>query len=151
MSIHGNIKEDIKTAMRAKDQLTLTTLRGLSASFTNELINKKSNEPEISDEEAITIIKRTVKQRKDSIEQFTAGGRPELAENEKAELVILEKYLPQTMSKDEIRKVIESKIAEMGGSVDKTKAGMFMGSIMKELKGKADGSLVKEVIDELVK
>lgn len=149
MSLHADIKNQIKDAMRAKDAVKLNVLRGLSSAFTNELITSKSSEPELSDDQAIAIIKRQVKQRKDSIEQFEKGGRPELAESEKTELSILETYLPETMSKDEIRKIAEAKMTELG-SVDKSKMGMFMGSLMKELKGKADGGDVKEVVEELV-
>lgn len=148
MSLHGTIKEQIKDAMRAKDQVKLMTLRGLSAAFTTELINKKSNAPELSDEDALAVIKRSVKQRKDSIEQFEKGGRPELAEGEKAELTILEAYLPQMMSKDEILKVAEAKKAELGAT-DKAKLGMLVGAVLKELKGKADGADVKEVVEGL--
>lgn len=150
MSLHAQIKEQIKDAMRAKDQVKLMTLRGLTAAFTAELINKKSNAPELADEDALAVIKRSVKQRKDSIEQFEKGGRPELAESEKAELVILEAYLPQMMSKDDIRKVAEAKKAELGAT-DKAKLGVLVGAVMKELKGKADGADVKEVVEELFK
>ena len=148
MSLHNDIKEHIKEAMRSRDALRLETLRGLTAAFMKELIDKKSNAPEISDEDAIAVLKRGVKQRKDSIEQFEKGGRPELAEKEKAELAILEKYLPQTMSKDEIRKVAQSKKEELG-ITDKSKMGIFMGALMKELKGKADGMDVKEVVQSM--
>ncbi len=151
MSLHSDIKNQIKDAMRAKDTLRLEVLRGLSAAFTNELINKKSNAPELSDEDTLAVIKRAVKQRKDSIDQFIKGGRPELADSEKAELAILETYLPQTMSKNDIRKVAEAKKAEMGGTLDKAKLGQFMGAVMKELKGKADGADVKEVVEGMVK
>jgi len=150
MSLHAQIKEQIKDAMRAKDQVKLMTLRGLVAAFGAELINKKSNAPELGDEEALAIVKRSVKQRKDSIEQFEKGGRPELAEAEKAELAILEGYLPQMMSKDEILKIAEAKKTEMGVT-DKSKMGMFMGALMKELKGKADGADVKEVVEGMFK
>ncbi len=151
MSLHLDIKNQIKDAMRAKDAVRLTVLRSLSAAFTNELINKKSTAPELGDDEALALIKRSVKQHKDSIEQFEKGGRQDLADIEKAELVILEVFMPQTMSKEEIRKIAEAKIAQMGGTIDKTKMGAFMGSLMKDLKGKADGADVKEVVDSLVK
>ncbi|MDP3962315.1 MAG: GatB/YqeY domain-containing protein, partial [bacterium] len=106
--------------------------------------------PVLKDEDVIAIIKRSVKQRKDSIEQFEKGGRSDLADKEKAELKILEEFLPASMGRDEIRKVVQAKL-ESEGPLDKTKMGQFMGTIMKELKGKADGSDVKAVIDEVVK
>lgn len=148
MSLHADIKNQMKDAMRAKDAEKLQTLRNLLAAFTNELISKKSNDPELTDEDAIAVIKRAVKQRKDSIDQFTKGGRQDLADSEAAELKVLEQYLPQTMSRDEIRKVAIAKKADLNAN-DKAKAGQLTGAIMKELKGKADGGDVKAVVDEL--
>ncbi len=150
MSIQTNIKDQMKEAMKAKDQVKLGVVRGLSSAFTNELVKLgKMPQDELGDEDALAVIRRAVKQRKDSIEQFEAGGRPELAESEKAELAILETYLPAMMPREEVRKIAEAKMAEMGG-IDKSKAGMFMGTLMKELKGKADGDIVKSVVDELL-
>jgi uncharacterized protein YqeY len=151
MSIHETIKDQIKEAMRAKDALRLEVLRGLQALFSNELIAKKSNDPFLKDEDALVLIKRAVKQRKDSIEQFEKGGREDLAQKERAELGMLETYLPATMSKDEIRKVVVAKLQEHGGNIEKSKSGQFVGQVMKELKGKADGADVKAVVDEIVR
>ena len=150
MSLHKQIKDGIKEAMLKKDALRLTVLRNISAVFTNEMLAKKFTAPEISDEDAITIIRRLVKQRKDSIEQFTKGNRMDLVKNEEAEMKILEAFLPQMMSKEEIEKVVKAKIAE-AGTIDKAKLGQFMGGIMKELKGKADGMIVKQILEELTK
>lgn len=141
------IKNDIKEAMRAHDPIRLDTLRGLSAAFTNELV-KKAGATSLSDEEVIAIIRRAVKQRRDSIEQFEKGGRKDLADKEKAELAILESYLPKLMSREEIEKFVKEKITG-GMAFDKKKAGQFMGAVMKELKGKADGADVKVVIETL--
>ena len=147
--LHQQIRDSIKEAMIAKDAVRLTVLRGLVTAFTNELVATKRTPQEVlSDEEVLNVIRRAVKQRKDSIDQFEKGGRPELAEDEKKELAILETYLPTMMSRDEIRKVVEAKKAE-AGEVDKAKLGIFMGTVMKELKGKADGADVKAVIDEV--
>ncbi len=150
MGLQIQIKESIKDAMKAKDQVKLCVVKGLSAAFINELVTlKRMPQDELSDEEALTVIRRAVKQRKDSIEQFTAGGRPELADSEKAELVVLETYLPAQMSKEDVMKVAQAKMTEMGVT-DKSKAGMFMGALMKDLKGKVDGDVVKEVVDSLL-
>ena len=149
MTIHKQIKSGIKEAMIAKDTLRLTVLRGLLAAFMNEMIAKKITGEELSDEDAIAVIRRAVKQRKDSIEQFEKGGRTDLADNEKAEMKILDTFLPQLMEKVEIVKIVEAKVAQ-AGAIDKTKLGQFIGGIMKELKGKADGALVKEVVEEIV-
>ncbi len=133
----------------AKDALRLSVVRGLSAAFVNELVAKQRKPTEmLTDEEAMSVIKRQVKQRKDSIEQFTKGGRPELADAEKAELAILETYLPKMMSQDEIRVIAEKKKAELGVA-DKAGAGKLMGAVMKETKGMADGGDVKAVVEAM--
>ena len=149
MSLQKTIQEDIKKAMLAKDQVRLTTMRGVSASFTNELIAKKKKmSEELTDDEATTIIKRLVKQRKDSIEQFEKGGRADLVANEKAELAVLEAYMPKMMSRDEIKKIAAT-VQKKLGITDKTKMGMLMGAVMKETEGTADGADVKAVIEGL--
>lgn len=147
--IQEKIKEDMKKAMIAKDSGRVLVLRGLMAAFTNELVSKmkKPTDP-ISDEEATTVIQRAIKQRKDSIDQFKKGGRNDLVEAEEKELKIIEEYSPKMMDKSEIKAIAEKKKAEMGVT-DKSKMGMFMGAIMKELKGKADGADVKEVVESL--
>jgi uncharacterized protein YqeY len=150
MSLHQQIKDGIKDAMIKKDALRLTVLRNISSALMNEMIAKKISGEELPDEDTITIIRRLVKQRKDSIEQFTKGNRLDLVKNEEDEMKILETFLPKLMEKEEVESFIKAKIDEVG-TIDKTKAGQFMGSIMKELKGKADGMLVKQVIDELIK
>ena len=150
MSLHKQIKDGIKEAMIAKDTLRLTVLRNISSTFMNEMLAKKITTEELSDEDAIAIIRRLLKQRKDSVEQFTKGGRMDLVANEEAEMKILDAYLPQMMSKEEVTKIVKEKIAG-AGEIDKAKMGVFMGSIMKDLKGKADGMMVKETIEELLK
>lgn len=150
MSLHTQIRDEIKEAMKAKDAVRLGTLRGVLSNFTNELVSlKRTPQDDLSDAEALQVISRAVKQRKDSIEQFVKGGREDLAESEKEELAILQTYLPILMTEDEVRKVAEAKMAEMGG-VDKNKVGQFMGLLMKDLKGKADGDVVKAVVDRLL-
>jgi len=147
--LHVDIKNSLKDAMRAKDEVGLRTIRGVLSACTNELVAKKRKPDEIpSDEDVLTVIRRLVKQRKDSIEQFTAGGRTDLARDEEAELKILEAYLPQMMSREEIKKAAEAKKADMG-ELDKSKLGMFVGALMRDLKGKADGADVKAVVDEM--
>ncbi len=147
MSIFETIKTDLKEAMKAKDTDRLNVLRGILSAFTNELVATGKTPQEVVDDElAMRVLMRASKQRKDSIEQFVAGGRPELADSEKAELAIVEKYLPAMMGEDEIKKVVEAKKAELGVT-DKTKAGVLTGAIMKDLKGKADGAVVKSVVE----
>jgi uncharacterized protein YqeY len=149
MTLHQQIKSEIKEAMIAKEATRLLVIRGLVSAFTNELVAKKQKpDGELSDEDVLTVISRQVKQRKDSIEQFTKGGRPELAESEKAELEILEKYLPTQMSEAEIFEYVKNKFTGES-TVDPTKKNQFMGGVMKDLKGKADGMLVKKAVDTL--
>jgi uncharacterized protein YqeY len=147
--LQENIKSSIKDAMIAKDSVRLETLRAMSSAFTNELVAKgKKPQDVLTDEEVIAVITRLAKQRKDSIEQFKKGNREDLVAEEAAQLAILETYLPQLMSREEIESLVKTKISE-AGEIDKTKKGMFMAGIMKDLKGKADGSLVKEIVDAL--
>ena len=142
------IKAEIKPAMIAKDTVRLGTLRMMLAAFTNELVTqgRPPTDP-LSDEDCMKVIKRLSKQRKDSIDQFIAGGRPELAEDEKAELAVIEGFLPTQMTEEEIVKRVTAKLAE--SPLDPTKKGQFIGSMMKELGDTADGSIVKAVIDRL--
>lgn len=150
MTLHENIKEQIKEAMRAQELLRLEVLRGLQALFLNELIAKGSSAPLLKDDDVLAIIKRSVKQRKDSIEQFEKGGRKDLVKKEKAELVILEAFLPETMSQADIKKLVEKKL-KTAGPLDPKKVGQFVGMMIKELKGKAEGSDIKAVVDSFVK
>lgn len=140
----------MKDAMRSKDTVALTTLRSLISTCTNELVaTGKTPQDKVTDDIALTVIKRASKQRKDAIEQYTQGGRQDLVENEQAELSIIEKYLPQMMSKEQIKSIAEEQIAGFGG--DKSKMGQIIGSVMKKTAGQADGSDVKEIVQELLK
>lgn len=165
MSIHSTIREALKPAMLSKDAIRLQVIRGLLASFTNELIAKKSTDKELDDAGAASLINRAIKQRKDSIEQFTKGGRADLADAEKLELSILETFAPQAMPKDEIRKFVENYFKNAGITANENgvsgansagatnegaKTGQLIGAIMKELKGKANGADVKEVVEAVL-
>ncbi len=146
---HEELKAGIKEAMKAKDTVRLTVLRGLVTAATNESISKgKGPDGMLSEDELMTVIMRAGKQRKDSIEQFEKGGRPELAEGEKAELAVIESMLPAQMSREEIEAAVKAKAAELGVA-DKTGANKLMGVLMKDLKGKADGNVVKDVVSTL--
>lgn len=147
--LHKQIKEGIKIAMLAKEAVRLTVLRGLLTAFTNELVaTKRKPQDELLDTEVITVIRRAVKQRKDSIDQFEKGGRKDLAESEEAELKILETYLPKMMSKEDVKKKAEEMKARLG-ITDKSKIGQLIGATMKELNGLADGTDVKEAVEGL--
>lgn len=150
MTIHETIKAGIPDAMRTKDQVRLRTLRSLATAMTNEVVAKKRKPDEfLTDDEALAVLKRAANQRKDSIEQFTAGGRPELAEPEQEELTVIESFLPAQMSHEEIEAAARAKMAELG-ITEKKDMGRFIGALMQDLKGKADGGEVKAVVDSLL-
>jgi uncharacterized protein len=147
--IHYRVKNNIMTCMKSGDKVRLEVMRGLVTAFTNELVaTGKTPQDILGDEDVIKVITRASKQRKDSIEQFTKGNRMDLVEVEKAQLAILEEFLPKLMDMSEIEEIVKNKLA-LFGQVDSTKKGMFMSSIMKDLKGKADGSMVKDAVDRL--
>lgn len=151
MTLHEQIKDSIKQAMLAKDEKKLNVLRGLLSDFTNELVAKKRKPNEILiDEDALAVIKRSAKRRMDSIEQFRAGNRKDLVKIEEEELDILEPYLPKLMKREEILPLVIAK-KEALAITDKTKAGLLVGAVMKDLKGKAEGGDVKAIVDELLK
>ncbi len=159
MTIHETIKKGIPETMKAmlqgprrgaRDEVRLRTLRSLVTAMTNEVVAKKRKPDEfLTDEEALVVLKRAANQRKDSIEQFDKAGRTELSEPEKAELAIIETFLPTLMSREEIMLIVKAKMTELG-ITEKSKAGQLTGSLMKELKGQADGGDVKAVVDELL-
>lgn len=150
MSLHETIRSNIKQSMLAKDAVRLEVMRGLVTAFTNELVSKgKMPTDMLTDEEALAVITRIAKQRKDSISQFESAGRTDLVEEDSAQLKILEEFLPTLMSEEEIESFVKGKISEMG-DIDKSKMGMFLGAVMKDLKGKADGAVVKTVVEKLL-
>lgn len=149
MALHEDIKGELKEAMKAKEATRLSVIRGMLTAFTNELVaTNRTPQDMLKDDEVLGVIKRLAKQRKESIVQYEAAGRQELADPEKEELKILEAYLPSLMSQDEIRPVAEAKKAELGVE-DKSKLGVLIGAVMKELGGKADGGDVKSVVESL--
>jgi len=154
-NLHKTIKEQIIVAMRAKDALRLDTLRGLNALIMNEMLAAKPpiKSEFLPDDKVLALIKRSAKQRKDSIEQFTAGHRLDLVAKEQAELKILEAFLPKLMSSKEVKAIVKAHIERLksAGNFDPKSAGKLTGTIMKELAGKADGADVKAAIDELLK
>jgi uncharacterized protein YqeY len=150
MTLHETLKKGIPDALRAKDEVRLRTLRSVVTLMTNEVVAKKRMPSEfLTDEEALVVLKRAANQRKDSIEQFTKAGRMELTEPEIEELAVIESFLPTLMSREEIEPIAKAKMAEMGVTT-KADAGKFMGSLMNDLKGKADGGDVKAVVDSLL-
>jgi len=149
MTLYETLKSQLVQAMKAHDAVRLSVIRALLTAATNELVATKRKPDEmLPDTDMLAVIKRQANQRKDSIEQFEKGGRSDLAENERAELVILETYLPEMMGEDAIRDIAQKKITELGA--DKSKMGILIGAVMKEASGQADGAVVKKVVEELL-
>jgi uncharacterized protein YqeY len=134
MSLSQTIAEDLKTAMKAKDTVALNVVRGLKSAIKYAAIEKHGAEGELDDTDAIAVIRKELKKRQDSVTSFEAGGRPDLAATEKAEIVVLEKYLPAAMSNDELVTLVESVIVELGATSKKD-----MGNVMKVLQERAAG------------
>ncbi len=149
MTLHEQIRNNIKESMKAGDKVRLEVMRGLVTAFTNELVaTGKTPQDILSDDDSLKVITRASKQRKDSIEQFTRGGRMDLVEVEAEQLKILEEFLPKLMDINEVEKFVTLKYQDFEPK-DISKKGMFISTIMKDLKGKADGSMVKDVVDKL--
>lgn len=148
MAIKDQIMADLKEAMKAKEKDRLRVLRSLKSKLLErEISERKEGEASLSDEQSIEVLMKAAKQRKESIEQFQKGDRADLAESEKEELAIIESYLPEMLSEDEVRDIARQKIEEVGAE-DMSDMGQVMGLMMQELKGKAEGSLVSKVVKE---
>ncbi|MFT7173718.1 MAG: hypothetical protein ACI9NQ_001943 [Paracoccaceae bacterium] len=140
---------DLKTAMKAKDTVALTTLRALKTALTNAAIESGNKDNVICDPDALAIVRKQIKQRQDSIEQFESAGRDELAANEKVEIVVLEKYLPAAMSAVEVSTIVTAAVAETGATT-RADMGKVMGIVQAKTEGRVDGkTLSQEVMKHL--
>ena len=150
MSIKEQIMADLKQAMKNKEKDKLRVLRSLKSKLLErEISERKEGEASLSDDQTIEVLMKAAKQRKESIEQFEKGDRNDLADAEKTELDIIESYLPEMLSEDEVRDIARDKINELGAE-DMSDMGQVMGVLMQELKGKVEGSVVSKVVkDEL--
>ena len=144
-NIVEQITEDLKTAMRAKDSLALTTLRAVKSAIKNAAIEKGGADAELDDSEATNVIRKQIKQRQDSIEQFNKAGRAELAEQEQAEIAVLEKYLPAALSEEEIASIVEAAIAETGAT-GRAQMGQVMKIVQEQAAGRADGKTLSQAV-----
>src|SRR5215468_2540208 len=149
MTLLERVDSDLKDAMRARDAARLGVLRMLKSALKYAAIAKSGAEAELSDAEAAQVIRKQVKQRQDSIESFEKGGRTELAEKEREELGILNAFLPQAMSQDELEKVVRETIAEVGAT-SRAQMGAVMKALQTKVGGRADGkTLSAEVTRQL--
>ena len=147
MSISEDVTSQMKDAMRAKDALRLSTLRSMRTAFLNEM--KKDGSDSVSDAVCETLLRKLEKQRKESIEAFTKGDREEMANNERAELAVIQEFLPQLADAAQTRAWVEGAIAESGASSAK-EMGKVMGALMKAHKAELDGNLAREIVQELL-
>ncbi len=147
MNLSERVDSELKTAMREKNAIKLGVLRMLKAALTNAIIEKGGADSKLTDAEAAQVIRKQVKQRQDSIESFEKGGRAELAAKEKEELSILQSYLPQGMSADEISKVVGETIAEVGAS-SKAQMGAVMKAVQAKVAGRADGKTLSAEVQK---
>jgi uncharacterized protein YqeY len=149
MTLQEQVDADLKEAMRAKDATKLGVLRMLKSGLKYAAIAKSGAEAELSDAEAVQVIRKQAKQRQDSIESFEKGGRAELAKKEKDELSILNGYLPQPMSADEVSKIVRETIAE-AGATSRAQMGAVMKALQAKVAGRVDGkALSAEVARQL--
>lgn len=146
MSLLSRLNDDMKTAMKAKDKESLQVIRMIKSSIQNEQI-KESHD--LTEEEELTVLSREMKQRRDSLHEFEEAGRDDLAEKVKSEIVIVEKYMPEQLSDEEIRQLVQEAITQTGASSMK-EFGKVMGAIMPKVKGKADGNQVNAIVKELL-
>ncbi len=139
------ITEDMKTAMREKNALALGAIRMLKSAIKNAAIEKGGADAELTDPEVVAVVRREVKKRQDSIEQYQSAGRAELAEQEEAEIAVLQAYLPEPLSESELTAIIDAAIAEVGATSRKE-----MGSVMKLVQdrtaGRADGKTLSQAV-----
>ena len=147
MILQQRVDSDLKEAMRAKDGTKLGVLRMLKSALKYAAIAKSGAESELSDAEAIQVIRKQAKQRQDSIESFERGGRAELAEKEKEELAILNSYLPQGMSAYELAKIVRETIAEIGAT-SKAQMGAVMKALQAKAAGRADGKTLSAEVQK---
>ncbi|OGW93706.1 MAG: hypothetical protein A3I73_05360 [Omnitrophica bacterium RIFCSPLOWO2_02_FULL_45_16] len=148
MDIYERIDKELKEAMRSKDTVKLSVLRMLMAAVKNAEIAKKVNK--LGDPDVIQVVQKMIKEHKESISQFEKGNRTDLVNKEKAEMEILQKYVPAQMTEEELARIVKATVQEMGAA-SKADTGKVMKAVMEKLKGKADGKAVSQLVMSLLK
>ena len=143
--IADQLGEDLKTAMRAKDTVALNTLRAVKSAIKNAAIEKGGAQSELDEGEAVSVIRKQIKQRQDSFEQFTDAGRTELAAREEAEIAILERYLPAALTAEEVAALVETAISE-SGAVGRADMGKVMKLLQERTAGRVDGKTLSQAV-----
>ena len=139
------ITEDMKTAMREKDTLALNTIRMLKSAVKNAAIEKGGADAELTDPEVMAVVRKEVKKRQDSIEQYEKAGRDELADQEKAEIEVLNGYLPEPLSEEEITAIVDAAVSEVGATSRK-EMGQVMKIVQEKTAGRADGKTLSQAV-----
>lgn len=142
MAMYDTLMDEMKTAMKAKDMVAVNTIRGIIAKAKDLTVNAGK---EMTDEAVLSVIAKGVKQREESISQFTAAGRTELAEGEQKELEILKKYLPAQLSEEQVTSVVKAVVADLGAT-SKKDMGRVIKEVMTRVKGQADGKVVSRLV-----
>ncbi len=145
MSLENKIQQDLKEAMKSGDRFKVQTLRGLMAQIKDERI--KLRPKELQEKDILTVLQRAVKRRKEAIELYQQGNRPDLIEKEQKELEIIQQYLPEQLSKEELQQIISQTISEVHATSIKD-MGKVMGAIMKKVQGRADGKEIQQLVRE---
>lgn len=148
MTLFEQVSEDIKKSMLAKDKVALDALRGVKKEFL-EAKTAKGSDGELHDDQALKILQKLVKQRKESAQMYTDAHRPELAEEELAQVKVIERYLPKQMSEEELTVELK-KIIEQTGATSAKDIGKVMGVATKQLAGKADGKMISQIVKQLL-
>ncbi|WP_282941468.1 GatB/YqeY domain-containing protein [Paenibacillus sp. RC67] len=146
MSLSEKLNEDMKLAMKSQAKFKLTVIRMVRAAIKNIEIDQRKT---LDDQEVLDVLSREIKQRKDSLQEFEKAGRDDLAETVKAEIEILMEYLPQQLSEEEVKAIVQQTIQEVGAS-SKADMGKVMGALMPKVKGRADGKVVNQAVQQLL-
>lgn len=146
MSLSERLNDDMKQAMKNQDKFKLSVIRMVRSAVKNVEIDERKT---LDDNEVLDILNRELKQRRDSLQEFEKAGRTDLAESVKAEIDILQDYLPQQLTEEEIKEIVQQTIQETGAS-SKADMGKLMGALMPKVKGRADGKVVNQTVQQLL-
>lgn len=147
MTLYETIHDALKAAMKSGDAARRDTIRLLESALKNVAIEKRAPVTELSDEDVVAVLRRLLKQRRESAESYRAGGREDLAEKEEAEIALIDEYLPAAMSDDDIRAIVAEAKTETG-AFSKADFGKLMGATAKKVAGRADGNTVRKFVEE---
>ncbi|GLI08303.1 MULTISPECIES: GatB/YqeY domain-containing protein [Paenibacillus] len=146
MSLSDRLNDDMKLAMKSQDKFKLSVIRMVRAAIKNLEIDQRKT---LDEQEVLDVLNREIKQRKDSLQEFEKAGRDDLAENLKAEVAILMEYMPQQFTDEEVKAIVQQTIQEVGAS-SKADMGKVMGALMPKVKGRADGKVVNQFVQQLL-